>query len=313
MKQILKPSKKIQHLRFLLMIISISLALSSTLVSAKAVSVIDDSGALISLAKPATRILALAPHIVENVYSAGAGDLLVGSVNYANFPPEAESLPQVGGYNKYNIEAIAALKPDVIFAWQSGTPQHFFDKIKQLGIPLYLDEPSTMQEVATAVRNIGVLTGKQDIAEPVVKQYLDELAILRQSQVGKTPLKIFYQVWHDPIYTINGKQIISDVLSLCGGKNIYAGEKIKAPIITIESLIERNPDVIITGTNHQSGVEPLLRWQQWPTMTAVKTNNLFTVNADIVSRHTIRLIQGAQSVCKKFDIARNNLKVRKAK
>ena len=283
------------------------IAYSPSATSAKAISVTDDSGAIISLKQPASRILALAPHIIENVYSAGAGDLLVGSVSYANYPPEAESLPQVGGYNKYNIEAIAALKPDVIFAWQSGTPKHFFDKIKQLGIPLYIDEPSTMQEVATAIRNIGILTGKQHIAELSAKKYLDELALLRQSQTDKTPISVFYQVWHDPIYTINGKQIISDVLRLCGGINIYADEKIKAPIITIESLIERNPDVIITGTNHKSGVEPLLRWQQWPTMTAVKTNNLFTVNADIVSRHTARIIQGAQSVCEKFDTARNNL------
>ena len=305
--------RRLFYLSVLLTVFSTSVFFSISIASTNTVSVTDDNGVVISLEQPATRILALAPHIIENVYSAGAGDLLVGSVSYANYPLEAESLPKVGGYNKYNIEAIAALKPDVIFAWQSGTPKHFFDKIKQLGIPLYLDEPSTMQEVATAIRNIGILTGKQHIAEPAAKKYLNDLALLRQSQAGKKPISVFYQVWHDPIYTINGKQIISDVLRLCGGVNIYANEKIKAPIITIESLIQRNPDVIITGTNHQAGVKPLLRWQQWPNLTAVKHSNLFTVNADIVSRHTARLIQGAQSVCEKFDIARNNLNFHKQK
>ena len=189
------------------------------------ISVQDDSGSIITLEEPAKRIIALAPHIVENVYTAGAGDLLVASVNYANYPAEAENLPKVGGYNKFNIEAIAALKPDVIFAWQSGTPDHFFEKLKQLGIPLYLDEPSTIKEVANSIRNIGILTGRQTQSEQAAKQHLQGLAELKKSQLGKPPLKVFYQAWDDPLYTINGKQIISDVIRLCGGNNIFAKKK----------------------------------------------------------------------------------------
>ncbi len=280
----------------------------NTASSTTSISVEDDSGSTIILTKPAKRIIALAPHIVENVYSAGAGDLLVASVNYANYPPEAEKLPKVGGYNKFNIEAIAALKPDVIFAWQSGTPDHFFEKLKQLGIPLYLDEPSTIKEVANSIRNIGILTGRNDVAEKAAQVHLQDLAKLKKTQANKKPIKVFYQVWDDPLYTINGKQIISDVLRLCGGINIYASESIKAPIISLESLIERDPDVIMTGSTHKSSDEALGRWKTWSSMSAVKHNNLFVVNADIVSRHTARIIQGAESVCEKFDIARDNLK-----
>ena len=272
------------------------------------ISVTDDNGNTITLEKPAKRIIALAPHIVENVYSAGAGNLLVASVNYANYPPEAEMLPKVGGYNKFNIEAIAALNPDVIFAWQSGTPDHFFEKLKQLGIPLYLDEPSTIAEVANSIRNIGILTGKTKIAEQAAQNHLQELAKLKNTQKNKTPIKVFYQVWDDPLYTINGKQIISDVLRLCGGINIYSNEPIKAPIISLESVIERDPQVIMTGSTHKSSDKALGRWKTWPSMSAVKHNNLFVVNADIVSRHTARITQGAESVCEKFDIARQNLK-----
>ena len=293
-------------LTFCLTIVGTLIFIPSVFSSSK-LTVVDDSGATIRLKKPAIRIVALAPHIVENIYSAGAGDLLVASVNHADYPPEASSLPRVGGYNTFNIEAIAALKPDVIFAWQSGTPKHFIDKIKQLGIPLYLDEPSTMEEVANSIRNIGILTNRKNTAEITIKKYLNDLQQLRQINVAKTNVTVFYQVWHDPIYTINGQQIISDVLRICGGKNIYASEKIKAPIITIESLIARNPDIIISGSNHEKNVDPLHRWKKWPNLTAIKHNNLFTVNADIVSRHTVRLIQGAHSVCENFDIARQNL------
>lgn len=272
------------------------------------IRVTDNSGVVITLNSPAERIIALAPHIVENVYSAGAGSQLVASVDYANYPPESENLPKVGGYNKFNIESIAALQPDVIFVWESGTPKPFIDKIKQLGIPVYLDEPSTLEEIADSIRNIGKLTGNDEVAKQAAEKHLSDLAALRQSQVNKDPVNVFYQVWDDPLYTINGKQIISSVLRLCGGINIYADEKIKAPIISLESLIERNPQVIMTGSTHESTDKSLDRWKKWPNMTAVAHENLFVVNADIVSRHTVRLIQGATSICQKLDIARANLK-----
>lgn len=271
------------------------------------IHVTDNSGAVITLNSPAERIIALAPHIVENVYSAGAGAQLVASVNYANYPPEAESLPKVGGYNKFNIESIAALQPDVIFVWESGTPKPFIDKIKQLGIPVYLDEPSTLEEIADSIRNIGRLTGNDEVANQAADKHLSDLAVLKQTQTHKKLVKVFYQVWDDPLYTINGKQVISSVLRLCGGTNIYADESIKAPIISLESLIERNPEVIMTGSTHESTDKSLDRWKKWPNMTAVKHKNLFVVNADIVSRHTVRLIQGAASICQKLDIARANL------
>jgi iron complex transport system substrate-binding protein len=272
------------------------------------VSVVDDTGATISLERPAQRIIALAPHVVENVYSAGAGEMLVAIVDHSNYPTIASELPSVGGYNKFNIEAIAALNPDVIFAWQSGTPAHFFDKIKQLGIPLYLDEPSTIEAVANSIRNIGILTGNEKYAEEIALKHTLKLKELQSRQKDKQIVNVFYQVWDDPIYTINGKQIISDVLRLCGGNNIYADETIKAPIISLESLIERNPDVIMTGSLHKSADDALGHWKKWPSMNAVKHKNLFVVNPDIVTRHTARILQGAESVCEKLDIARENLR-----
>ena len=282
-------------------------AVSTESTSSFSISVKDDVGSVISLDAPAKRIIALAPHIVENVYSAGAGDLLVAVVDYANFPAQASKLPSVGGYNKFNIETIAALKPDVVFAWQSGTPAHFLEKIKQLGIPLYLDEPSTIHSVANSIINIGKLTGRLNIAEAVAEEHLKQLEKVVTAQQNKSAIKVFYQVWDDPLYTINGKQIISDVLRLCGGKNIFAAEKIKAPIVNLEALLQLNPDVIITGSEYKSADDALGTWKKWQNLSAVKHNNLFVVNPDIVSRHTVRILQGVASVCEKLDQARNNL------
>ena len=271
------------------------------------ITVTDYTGTPVVLEKAATRVIALAPHIVENIYSAGAGDLLVASVNYANFPAAATQLPVVGGYNQFNLEAIAALNPDLIIAWHSGTPQHFFDKIKQLGIPLYLDEPSTLEEIARSLRDIGKLTGHEVTAEQAAQRYLSRLQTLRAQQTHKAPITVFYQVWDDPLYTINGQQIISDVLALCGGVNIYADEKIKAPVISLESLVERDPHVIMTGSLDQRVDQALARWSTWETISAGKLDNLFVVNPDIVTRHTVRLLDGADSICTHLDTARQHV------
>ncbi len=275
--------------------------------STSMLSVDDDSGAIVSLAKPAERIIALAPHIIENVYSAGAGDLLLASVDYADYPPAAKALPSVGGYNKFNIEAIAALRPDVVFVWQSGTPSHFLEKIRQLGIPVYLDEPTKVEDVAKALRNIGVLTGRESVAEKAARQHIERLRKIQVDQANKRQVSVFYQVWDDPLYTINGKQIISDVLNLCGGINIFADEPIKAPIVSIESLVSIDPMVIMTGSQSQSSDKALASWKKWPSMQAVKHGNLFVVNPDIVSRHTARILDGAELVCDKLDQARLNM------
>jgi len=295
-----------KFIRLLTLFIS-SICSLSIIAKEPLISVIDDAGNTITLSKPAKRIIALAPHIVENIFSAGAGQFLVGSVNYADYPEEAQSIPKVGGYDKYNIEAIAALKPDVIFAWQSGIPAHFFEKFKQLNIPLYIDEPSTIPDVADAITNIGILTGTSHIAEQASQKLLKALEQLQHSQANKAEIAVFYQVWSDPLYTVNGEQIISDVIRLCGGRNIFADESIKAPIISIESVIERNPQVILTGESHPTSNQSLNKWKQWPSITAVKFENLFVLNADIVSRHTARIVQGAESLCEKLDIARKNL------
>jgi len=275
-------------------------------VSQTSIQIKDDAGNIITLDKPATRVIGLAPHVIENLYSAGAGKQLIAGSDYADFPEAASKLPKVSGYNTFNLEMIASLEPDLVVAWQSGTPDHVVSKIKQLGIPVYLDEPSTMEHIADSVRRLGKLTGNEGVANKAADTHLDKIQTLRDTHSGKTPLKVFYQVWSDPIYTINGKQMISDVIALCGGVNIFASEKIKAPIVSLEAIIDRDPDVIMTGSKTQTASQALSDWYKWSKVSAVKGENLFVVNPDVVSRHTMRIIQGAEEVCEKLDIARHN-------
>lgn len=274
----------------------------------KAVILIDDAGRKVQLEQSAKRIIALAPHIIENLYSIDAGKKLVATVDFANFPAEAKSLPNIGGYNNLNIEKIIELKPDLVIGWKSGVSAHFINKIDQLGIPLYLDEADTLEDIASSLINLGYLSGKENYAKKVANQYLTELENIRNHYQQQSVVRVFYQVWPNPLYTINGNQIISHMISLCGGKNIFANETIKAPIVNIESVIYRNPQAIITGSHNKTAEQALGNWRQWQQLSAVTSNNLFVVNPDLVSRQTIRVIQGITSVCQHLQTSRERIR-----
>jgi len=270
------------------------------------ISVIDFAGNTISLDSPAKRIVALAPHIVENVYTAGAGAQLVGRVSYSDFPEEAKKLPIVGGYAKTNLEKILELNPDLVIAWESGNSDASVAKIRELGYPVYIDQPDTLDDLAKSVRDIGHLSGHFEHADKEMQNYLNSLNSFKELNQKKRKVSAFYQVWNSPLQTINGKHIISDAIKVCGGENIYSKEKAIAPIINIESILERDPEVIIASGMSDSRPDWLEDWKQWPTLTAVRRNNLFYVNPDHIQRHSVRVLQGIRSLCAQLDIARIN-------
>ncbi len=271
------------------------------------IEVVDFMGDTVTLAQPAKRVVALAPHIVENIFSVGAGDQLVGAVEYSNFPPAANAIPKVGGYEKTNIEAIVTINPDLIIGWDTGNSHAALGRLRELGFTVYIDQPDSLHDVAKSLRDIGQLTGHADQAELVAGNYLDQLAAFESANSNKPKLSSFYQVWNSPLQTISGNHIISHTIEICGGTNIYADEFAVAPVINIESVLERDPEVIIASGMGDARPSWLDDWQQWPQLTAIKYNNLVFVNPDHIQRHTVRLLKGVESVCEQLDEARARL------
>lgn len=275
-----------------------------------AVQVTDFKGSKLTLKQPAKRVIALAPHIVENVYTAGAGDQLVGVVTYSDYPEAALSLPIVGGYAKINLERILELKPDLIIAWESGNSDAGVARIQELGFPVYIDQPDKLEDVAKSIRDIGVLTGTSSIAEPAAVKYIEQVEHLRRKQLSMQPVPTFYQVWNQPLRTINGKHIISDAIELCGGVNIYADEPVIAPTINIESILERDPEVILASGMSDARPEWLDEWKDWPSLSAVEDGNLYFVNPDHIQRHTVRILKGIEVICDQLQQARDKRRVK---
>lgn len=265
----------------------------------------DDTGQEIRLKEAAKRIVSLAPHATETLYAAGAGDRLVAAVDYSDYPDAAKKLPRVGGYSRIDLEAVAALKPDLVIAWQSGNPSAQVDKLKALGLPVFNTQPNQIEDIANLLERFGRLAGTDAAAQAAAQNFRNRLAKLRQGNAGKPVVRVFYQVWKTPLTTVGGPQIISSAIKLCGGENVFGNLKQMAPTVSLEAVVEADPEAIVATGMGDASPEWLKDWEKWPRMTAVKRGNLFHINPDIMQRHTPRILEGAERLCANLDLARS--------
>lgn len=265
----------------------------------------DDTGQEVRLKAPAKRIVTLAPHAAESLYAAGAGDKLVGTVDYSDYPPEAKKVPRVGGYSRIDLEAVAALKPDLVLAWESGNNMTQVDKLKALGLTVYVSQPNMMANVADQIERMGQLAGTEAVAKAAAERFRQRLGKLRAANADKPTVRVFYQIWKSPLMTVGGSQIISDAIRLCGGENVFGKLAQMAPTVSVEAVLEADPEAIIATGMGDSRPEWLHDWDKWTRMTAVKRGNLFHINPDIMQRHTPRILDGAEKLCAHLDVARN--------
>lgn len=271
-----------------------------------AVSVTDFVGRKVELQQPAQRIVSLAPHITENIFSAGAGDLLVGTLEYSDYPEAAKAVPRIGGLHGISIESIVAMKPDLVLAWASGHSSDIAQRLMALGLTVYLDEPRQLDDIAKSIRDIGALTGRDLQASGSAKQFIERLQQLRQQYSQRDTVSMLYQVWNEPLQTLNGEHIISDVMKLCGGENSFADAAVIAPRISVEAVIKRNPDVIVASGVNAERPDWLDAWLRWPVLTAVQNQHVFFIPPDILQRHTVRILDGADMLCHQLDQVRQS-------
>ncbi|MEJ2383213.1 MAG: helical backbone metal receptor [Xanthomonadales bacterium] len=186
-------------------------------------------GATLTLAAPATRLITLSPHLAELVYAAGAGDRLLATVAYSDYPKAAQDLPRVGDAFRLDVEAIIAHRPDLVIAWGSGNPDAALAQLRALGLTVWSVEIRAPDEIAQTLRRIGSATASNDTAERAARRLEGRLAALERHYAGAESLDYFYQVDRRPLFTINGDHLISQGLALCGGRNIFADQPGLAP------------------------------------------------------------------------------------
>lgn len=260
----------------------------------------DDLGRSVSLAQPAKRIVSLAPSITELLYAAGAGNRIVGAVDYSDYPKDALKIPRVGGAGALDVERIVSLKPDLVVAWKSGNPSGQIDKLKSLGLPVFYAEPRHLQDIAVDIERLGVLSGSQREALRAAQAFSSSVATLRRRYSKKKAVSVFYEVWPSPLMTVSDRHIISEVLHLCGATNVFGKLTMLTPTVSTESVIVADPRVIVS-----SGPEKWLgAWKKWD-MSATRQGHLFHIPADLISRPSPRIIEGAKLLCSQIEAARD--------
>jgi len=272
------------------------LAVSASVSSA--ITVVDDSGESLSFSQPVKRIISLAPHITELLYAAGAEKQILGTVSYSDYPPAAKQLPVIGSYVKADYERVLAAQPEVVMYWKSGNPENMVNGIRKLNLKLFNSEPDNFEDVAASLIELGKLLGTEKIANLRAQQYLQRLSALRKKYSNKNnkKVRVFYQVWNQPLMTINQQHLINDVIDFCGGVNVFAALDNIAPTVDIESVMQKNPDVIVAGM--AKGREQWLHeWQKWQTIDAVKNKALYSIDASLIVRQTPRILDGTEKMC----------------
>ncbi len=274
-----------------------------------AITVTDDAGATVTLAAPATRVISLAPHATELIYAAGGGAKLVGAVSYSDYPPAAKQVARVGDNKALDLERIVALKPDLIVIWRHGNAQQQLDKLRALNVPMFESEPHKLDDVATNLTRLGALLGTQRVADAAAGAYRARIAALRERYAARPAVSVFYQVWDEPLMTLNGTHMVSDVIALCGGRNVFAQLAPLVPTVSTEAVLAANPEAIVTagaGATTPDGPLPGLdKWRAWPGLTAVARNNLFAIDGDLIDRPGPRIAQGAAQLCDDLELARS--------
>ena len=264
----------------------------------------DDLGNVLELDAPAARIVSLAPNVTETLFAIGAGHLIVGADEYSNYPPAAQAIPRVNNHAAANYELILALKPDLVIAWQSGNSGQVIPRLRHLGLPVFVVEPRTLEDIAGVARRFGTLTGHGAEGERQAVEFEAELARLRGEFSAKEPVKVFYQIWNEPLITLNGSHVVSDVIRLCGGVNVFADAAPLVPYVNIEAVISADPQVIIASGSNDESPAWLAMWQRWPAISAVKNGHVYSVPPDLIQRHSLRIAEGAAQVCSHLDRAR---------
>jgi iron complex transport system substrate-binding protein len=269
---------------------------------AAAITLTDDLGRKVELEQPAQRIVTLAPFLTELAYSAGAGSRLVGASAYSDYPPEAKALPQVASALGPQVEALAALRPDLVLAWHDSIRPNDVERIERLGIPVFVARARRIEDPPRLAEAIARLAATD--AAPAVRAYRERFRAARLAQAGRPRVRLFVEVWHKPLTTIGGTHWINEMLDVCGGDNIFADMEAVAPVVSWEEVYRRDPDAILGTPAPGREADFRAAWRQRAALRAGDEDRFVFVDADKLQRPTLRLADGVAELCAGLERAR---------
>lgn len=268
------------------------------------ISVSDDRDALVQLSAPARRIVTLSPHATELVFAAGGGSRIAATVNASDFPPAARSLPRIGDGLQPEPERILLLRPDLLIGWQASQ----FSTVDTLRLPSFLSAPKTLSAVPDTIEKLGLLLGTADIAGPRANDLRDKLERLKALSRPTSPIRVFLQVGEPPEFSLNRTHLLSQVVDMCGGLNVFADAHAIAPKISAEGVLAQRPELVLlgrVGAPAQPTPDPETQkyWSQL-NLPAARAGHVYVMDSDVLYRPGPRLIEAAETICSMIQQAR---------
>jgi len=293
-------------LRPLLLAAALLCASAAARADTVALRVVDDAGHEVALQHTARRIVALAPHLTELVYAAGAGDQLVAVGKYSDFPPEALAKPVISDAFAVNYEALMQSRADLVLVWGSGTPERIKTKLRTLGVPVYEIEIRSVAGLTDTLRNIGRLAGTEGVAQARAQAITNDWAALHKTYAGRKPVRVFFQLWDAPLMTLNGQHLISSAIAACGGTNVFAELPTLTATVSWEVAVQRDPELVMTAGSASEPARPG-RWADFAQVSATRHGQFGRIEGDLIARSGPRFVDGARELCVAIDRARQGL------
>jgi iron complex transport system substrate-binding protein len=290
--------------RFGAALVLLPLAMLQTVVAGAERCVTDDTGEEVCLEQPARRIAALSPGATELVWAAGAGDQVVAVVSYSDYPEQAKEVTSVGSHTRIDLERLMALNPDLIIGWVTGNPPEQIEALRELGLPVFSIEPRSFEDVSVTIEKLSTLAGTEEDGFAEADHFRKGMTALEKQYQGADPVPVFYQVWDEPLMTVNDEHLIGKVITLCGGVNVFGNLDRLVPRISAEAVIGANPEAILAGGMGEENRHWLTRWEAFPSIDATAKENLYFVPPSLIQRPTPRMLEGSKLFCEKLDNAR---------
>jgi len=270
-----------------------------TALPAAAYTTRDMLGRDVTLAAPPRRIVSLVPSVTEILYALSAESLLVGVTDFCDFPPEARSRPKVGGMVSPSLEAIVALRPDLVIATSEGTREDTFTQLSRVGVPVYLVAAHHVADATSLVRRLGELTSRESNAGPLVAGLEQRIDAVKKAVQPYGRPRVLYVLWPEPLIVPGRESIVTELIQLAGGQSLSADDRDAWPRYSLEAAVAKSPEVILLA-NHGAGTGAvsLEKWQRLTSLPAVKAGRLVSVNGDLLHRYGPRFVDGLEQLAR---------------
>ena len=272
---------------------------ASAAAPAPALHLLDDERQTLDLARPAQRIVSLAPGATAMLFAAGAGDRVVGTSEYSTEPAAANAIARIGDAQSFDLERILALHPDVVVVWSGGTSATQLARLQGVGLRIYRHRLTALDDIPSSLLRLGRLAGTEAAAQPAAEQLRERIAALRSLYLKAAASTVLIEVWNRPIYTVGRDEIMTDVIHACGYRSIYEDLADPGAAVSLESVLVRDPQIILAlPPDESSGRDWVAAWRAYPSMRAVRANRVLSWTDQRLSRLGPSIVDAAEDLCR---------------